>query len=286
MTGVTRIAASSHGEALLRMLRLVRRGDRHDPRDLTVSFRFEGDFAPAFTDGRAEGLLPGEAIKSLVHKATREHGARELEALGLVLAGDVLERLPRITRVRVELTEQPWQRLEAGGKAQAQAFVAGSPEQRVAVVTSNGTQTSVVAGIAGLSIMRSAGFGPPNQGPTAAADDGSHDGLQPLLVGELSARWTYMSGDITFGVYRQGVRNAILETLAWHRSQSVQHALYAAADVVLAACAEIADVTLTFHERPYRPADLFATGTENPDELFVVVNEPLGVVEVTVERST
>ena len=38
---MTRIAASSQGEARLRMLRLVRRGDRHDPRDLTVSFRFE-----------------------------------------------------------------------------------------------------------------------------------------------------------------------------------------------------------------------------------------------------
>jgi hypothetical protein len=42
---------------------------------------------------------------------------------------------------------------------------------------------------------------------------------------------------------------------------------------------------LTFNERPYRPADLFSAGTENPDELFVVVDEPVGVVEVTVERS-
>ena len=37
-------------------------------------------------------------------------------------------------------------------------------------------------------------------------------------------------------------------------------------------------------ERPYRPADLFSAQTENPDELFVAAEEPLGVVEVTVER--
>jgi urate oxidase len=279
---MTRIAASSHGEARLRMLRLVRRGDRHDPRDLTVSFRFEGDFEPAFTDGRADGLLPGETVKTLVYKATREHGARELEELGQALAREVFERQARLTRVRVELTEQPWQRLEAGGKAQTQAFVAGSPEQRTVIVTSNGTQTSVVAGIGQLTVMRSAGFAPPRR-PTA--DSGGDDGLQPLLVGVLAARWTYTSGDITFGVYRHGIRNAVLDTFAWHRSQSVQHLLYAVADVVLATCEEIADVTLSFHERPYRPADLFAAGTENPDELFVVVDEPLGVVEVTVERS-
>ena len=65
----------------------------------------------------------------------------------------------------------------------------------------------------------------------------------------LSARWTYTSGDVTFGLYRQGVRTAILETFAWHASQSVQHALYAIADVVLATYDEIADVTLSFHER-------------------------------------
>ena len=283
---MTRIAASSQGEARLRMLRLVRRGDRHDPRDLTVSFRFEGDFEPAFTDGRAEGLRPGETIKTLAHKITREHGARELEELGLALAREVLARQARITRVRVELTEQPWQRVEAGVKPQAQTFVAGSPEQRMAIVTSNGRQSSVVAGIGQLTVMRSAGFAGWPGRPHSPDDTGASDGLQRLLVGVLSARWTYTSGDVTFGVYRQGVRNAVLDTFAWHQSQSVQHMLYAIADVVLATCEEIADVTLSLHERPYRPADLFAAGTENPDELFVVVEEPLGVVEVTVERST
>ena len=56
------------------------------------------------------------------------------------------------------------------------------------------------------------------------------------------------------------------------------------AGVVLATTEEIADVTLTFHERPYRPADLFAAGAENPDELFLVADEPVGTVHVTVER--
>lgn len=263
------------------MLRILRRGDRHDPRDLTVSFRFEGEFSAAFTEGQSGGLLPGETIKNIVHAAARRHGADEIELLALALATQVLERQPKITRIRVEISEQRWQRLEAGGKTQAQTFAVGSPEERSAIVTSNGRQTAVVGGIDQLTLMRSAGFAPPR----ADRDDGLADGLQPLLVGVLSARWTYASGDVTFGVYRQAVRNAVVETFAWHESQSVQHVLYAIADVVLSTCEEIRDITLTFHERPYRPADLFAAGTENPDELFVVVDEPVGVVEVTVERS-
>ncbi len=88
------------------------------------------------------------------------------------------------------------------------------------------------------------------------------------------------------GPYRQGVRAAIIDTFAWHSGRSVHHTLYAIADVVLATYQEIADVTLGFHERPYRPADLFGAGMENPDDLFVSLEEPLGVVEVTVERES
>jgi urate oxidase len=64
----------------------------------------------------------------------------------------------------------------------------------------------------------------------------------------------------------------------------VPHTLHAIADVVLASYQEIADITLSVQERPYRPVDLFSAGIENPDDLFVAREEPLGVVEVTVER--
>ena len=276
-----RIGSSSHGESRLRMLRIMRRGDRHDPKELAVSFRFEGDFAAAFREGRADGLPPGETLKNLVHRTAREYGAGEIEEFGLALCDRVLKEHRAITRARVEITEQSWSRLDAGGRAQGQAFLAGAPELKTAAITSNGVKVAVVSGVSGLSVMRTAGFAPR---AAIADDDGSTDGLQRLLVGELSARWTYASADVTFRPYRQGVRAAIVETFAWHASRSVQHTLYAIADVVLATYQEIADVTLALHERPYRPADIFSAGIDNPDDLFVALEEPLGVVEVTVER--
>ncbi len=266
------------------MLRIVRRGDRHDPRELTVSFRFEGDFAAAFLEGRTDGLPPGEALKNLVHRTAKENGAFEIEQLGMALCEQVLQNHPPVTKVRVEITEETWSRLDAGGKAQGQAFMAGSPEQKTAVVTSNGTQVAVVSGVDRLSLMRTAGFAPAS---AKIVEDGRTDGLQRLLVGALSARWTYTSTGVTFRPYRAGVRAAIIDTFAWHASLSVQHTLFAIADVVLASYQEIAEVTLALHERPYRPADLFSAGLERPDnldDLFIALDDPLGVVEVTVER--
>jgi urate oxidase len=277
--GRARIGASSHGESRLRMLRIARRGDRHDPRELTVSVRFEGTFDDAFREGRAEGLLPGEALKGLVHAAARDYGAAEIETFGLGLCDRILGRHPRITRARVEVVEQAWQRLDAGGKPQGRVFTLGGTEARTTAVTSNGRQVAVVSGIEHLLLMRTQGFAPSREaGPDAT------DGQQRLLVGALAARWTYTTGDVTFRPYRQGVRAALVDTFSWHDSRSVEHALYAMADVVLATYEEIADVALTFEERPYRPVDLFTAGLDNPEDLFVAVEEPLGIVEVRVER--
>ncbi len=276
-----RIGSSSLGESRLRMLRIMRCGDRDDPKELAVSFRFEGDFAAAFREGRAEGLPAAEALTNVVHRTAREYGAGEIEEFGLALCDRVLKEHRAITRARVEITEQSWTRLDAGGRAQGQAFMAGASELKTTTITSNGRQVAVVSGIAGLSVMRTAGFAPRD---AIANEDGAADGLPRLFVGELSARWTYGSADVTFRPYRQGVRAAVIETLAWHAGRSVQHTLYAIAEVVLATCQEITDVTLALHERPYRPADLFSGGVDNPDDLFVALEEPLGIVEVTVER--
>lgn len=276
-----RLVASHHGEARLRMLRVLRRGDRHDPRDLTVTCRFEGDFPGAFTEGRTETLVPGEALKNLVHAAAQSDADGDIETFGLVLCSRLLSTFPRLTRTRVEIVEQPWARLEVGGRARGDAFAVGGPELRTAAVTSNGSQTAVVSGIEQLTLMRTSGFraNVPNDDP-----QGLHDHFQSLLVATLSARWTYTSADVTFGSYRYGVRNAVVETFALHAGRSTAHTLYTIADVALGSYPEIAEITLKFAELPYRPADLFGAGVENPDSLYLALDEPLGTVEVIVER--
>ena len=276
------IQSSSYGESRLRLLRIVRHGDRDDPRDLTIGVRFEGDFAAAFRDGRAEGVLPGEALKNLVHRVARESADAQLETLGLAICTRVFAQGAPVGRLRVDIAEQPWRRVEIGGKAQGQAFTPAGPERRTTAVTSNGERVAVVSGLENLTVLRTGGLAPPRR--EADADAGVSDRLQRVLIASLDARWSYTTGDIPFLPYRQGIRTAIVETFARHASVSVQHTLYDIADVLLASFPEIADVTLAVQERPYRPADLFLAGMENPDDLFVVRDEPLGVVEVTVAR--
>ena len=275
------IHSSSYGESQLRLLRIIRRGDRDDPQDLTIALRFEGDFAPAFRDGQAAGVLPGEALKNLVYRVAREERHPAIETLGLALCDRVLRQHGQIGRVRVEISEQPWARVDAGGKAQGQAFTPLALERRTTAIVSNGTRTSVSSGIQDLALMRTSGLAPAR--PATDADDGVGDGLQRLLIASLSLTWSYAEGDIAFAPYRQGIRAAVVETFAWHASRSVQHTLYAIGDVILASYKEISTIALALKERPYRPADLLELSLD-ADALFVAYDEPLGIVEVTVER--
>jgi urate oxidase len=271
------IHSSSYGESRLRMLHVRHHGDRHDPKDLTIALRFEGNFAEAFRHGDVAGLPPGEAVKNLVHRVAREQHDVDIERLGLAICERILDQHPTIGLARVELTEAGWARLEPGGKAQGQAFTPAGVERRTAIIASNGSRVSVSSGIENLILLRTGQPTRKKDAENRAVDDGQH-----LLIATLGARWSYSSGDVSFLLYRQGVRSAIIETFAWHASPSVQQTLYAMAEVILATYAEISVVTLTLQERPYRPVDLLDM---ERNDLFVARDEPIGIVEVTVERS-
>ena len=264
--------STSYGESRLRMLRVLRHGDRHDPKDLTIALRLEGD---------AAAMVPGEAIKNLVHRIARDEEHATIETLALSMCARILAAHTGVRLARVDIVEQPWARLEAGGKPQGKAFTPAGVERRTVTVTSNGSRTAVTGGLEDLVLLRTSGFAPTERG--RASDEPTVDGLQRLFVASMSARWAYTSGDIAFGAGRQGIRAAIVDTFAWHTGHSAHDTLTAIADVVLESYQEISEVTLTLQERPYRPVDLLELSSEG-DALFVAHEEPVGMVEITVAR--
>jgi len=264
--------STSYGESRLRMLRVLKRGDRHDPKDLTIALRLDGD---------ARSMVPGEAIKNLVHRIARDEDHSTIETLALSMCAAILAAHRGVRRARIDIVEQPWTRLEAGGKPQGQAFTPAGVERRTVTVTSNGEQTSIAAGLENLVLLRTSGFVQTERGQVS--EEPSADGLQRRFIATLSARWAFSSGEIAFAACRHGVRAAIVETFAWHHGRSAHDTLAAMADVILESYQEIAEVTITLHERPYRPLDLLELPVAG-DTLFVAHDEPIGTVEITVAR--
>jgi urate oxidase len=77
---------------------------------------------------------------------------------------------------------------------------------------------------------------------------------------------------------------ALLRTFAAHDSQSVQHTLFDMGKAALDAAPEIARIKLIMPNLHHLLADLSAFGQDNPNHIFVPVDEPHGYIEATIER--
>ena len=71
---------------------------------------------------------------------------------------------------------------------------------------------------------------------------------------------------------------------ATHRSESVQHTLYAMGRAVLDAVPEVAEIHLVMPNRHHLPVDVAPFGLENRHEVFVAPEEPFGLIQATVRR--
>ena len=273
---------SSYGKSRVRLVQLQRRPDRHHLRDLTVAIRFEGQYDESYTDGDNSAVLPTDTMKNTVYALAAREPAGEPEAFGARLARHFLDRNPRLTRVRIDLTEHLWGRIRRGDREHGQAFLRTGAEARTATIRAQRARMIVGGGIAGLVILKSAhsafaGF--PRDEYTTLPETRDR-----LLATALTASWRYGETGVEYGPSWHAVRATLLEVFADHRSESVQHTLYAMGQAVLDAIPHVTRIRLVMPNRHHLPVDLTRFGLENRNEIFVATEEPHGRIEATLVR--
>ncbi|MGI8860585.1 MAG: factor-independent urate hydroxylase, partial [Rubrobacteraceae bacterium] len=100
-------------------------------------------------------------------------------------------------------------------------------------------------------------------------------------------RWEY--GDQVDSDYDRlwaRVRERLLSTFTDHYSPSVQNTLYRMGRAVLEEFGEIEKIHLSFPNKHYLLYDLSRFGMENENEIFQATDEPYGLIEGTVERTS
>lgn len=278
-----RLSRNSYGESSVRLVKVVRHGDRHDVRDLTVDIAIEGDFARVHISGDNSTVLPTATLRDTVYAKAREAPIGEPESFALMLARHFLGVSPAATLARVRVGERAWRHLRVGDREQGGSFERAGRERRMAecAATRDGA-LELFGGFDDAALLKSAGASFEGFARDQYTTLGETADL--MLAGSLSARWRYGSEDTAFAVIAKAVRNTLIETFAEHRSRSVQHTLYAMAKAALDYCAEIDEVSLRMPETPHRLVDLSSLGLDNPSEVFVATREPHGLVQATVRR--
>ena len=96
--------------------------------------------------------------------------------------------------------------------------------------------------------------------------------------------WDYAAAAPDYAQARARIVAALLKEFAAHNSMSVQHTLFDMGKAALEAAPEIARIHLSMPNLHHLLADLSAFGQDNPNHIFVPIDEPHGTIEATIER--
>ncbi len=137
-----KIIHNNYGKARVRLMKVARRGDRHELQNITVKIAFEGDFTEVHTVGDNSLVLPTDTMKNTVYMlAHQTQEIEEIEFFGLRLANYFLTSNPQVTRVIIEIAEHGWTRITVGGEPHQHSFVKGS-EKDISAMSGNFSNTS------------------------------------------------------------------------------------------------------------------------------------------------
>ena len=273
---------SAYGKSRVRLVQVARHGDRHDLSDLNIAIRFEGDYDASYTGGDNSAVLPTDTMKNTVYALAARAGIQEPEAFGLTLAEHFLQRNPRVSGVRIDLSSRTWERIQLGGREDGHSFIGRGPDLRTASVDASRTRTAITAGVSDLLILKSSRSAFTN----FMRDEFTTlpETTDRLLATSLSATWRYRSSDVAFGSVWKSVRQALLESFAAHESASVQHTMYAMGEAVIAQVPDVASIHLVMPNKHHLPVDLSRFALDNRNEIFVATDEPHGLIEATIAR--
>jgi len=280
---VATLAENRYGKSQVRLARVKRHADRNEFQEWTVQILLRGDFETSFTEGDNSKVLPTDTMKNTVYSVARNSKTACVEAFAMELIDFLLGRNTQVSQAEVSVAEKSWEPLKVSGSPHPTAFEQTSGEiQTTKVSRARGAKFSVVSGLDNLVILKTA---------DSAFEGYVRDSLTTLpetsdrLLGtSLCANWTYGVADLDFCTKRKAIREILLGTFAAHRSNSVQHTLYAMAEAVLKSVPEVEDVALAMPNKHYLLADLSRFGQDNPNEIFVPTAEPHGYIEARICR--
>ena len=275
------LAENSYGKSGIRLVKVLRPGERHEFRDVTVAIALEGDFEAAHVAGDNRAVLPTDTMKNTVYALAQDHFDGPIESFGLFLSGHFLDHNPHVNLARVTLSEQPWERLVVGGHPHPHAFRRPGGERRVTRVNRTRKSAAVEAGLEDLTVAKtssSAFAGFLRDRYTTLKE--THD---RILATAIEASWRY-AAPVDFDAAFAAIRQTLLDTFAGHQSASVQHTLYAMGESVLARHPEVTQVRLSLPNKHHLPVDLSPFGQRNRNDIFVPTEEPYGLIEATIRR--
>ncbi len=302
---MARLGENRYGKSRVRLSRIVRRADQHEFNEWTVHVLLYGDFETSYTEADNSNILPTDTMKNTVYFLARQSKASTIEEFAMELGDYFLKNNFQISKACVEIEEKLWEHMIVDGEPEPATFKLCGPELRtVAVVRERVGAWAITSGVDGLAVLKTS-----KSSFTGYIQD-KLTTLKPatdrIFGTRATVRWDFskdapdeagartqmiasafrkMQGEThDFAGVRERIVAALLKSFAAHDSKSVQHTLFDMGKAALDAAPEIARIHLIMPNLHHLLADLTPFGLDNPNHIFVPIDEPHGTIEATVER--
>jgi urate oxidase len=276
-----RLGANQYGKSEVRLVKLSRRPERHQLRDLTVDVALRGDFEAVHVAGDNTGLPATDTMRNVVYALAADHPLDSVPDFAAALVEHFLG-YDKVTSTQARIREHPWQRLPGPAGSHPHAFQRGAGGTRIEQITGDSGGLRHSAGVEDLLVLRTSG---------SAFSGFERDRFTTLpetedriLATVVTARWNYANGADDLEPTWTKIRDRLLEAFADHHSPSVQFTLHRMGEAVLEAHPEIERIHLSLPNRHHLPVDVSRFGIEDRGEVFHATTEPFGLIEATVER--
>lgn len=242
--------------------------------DVSISVLLRGDVVAAHTEGDNANVLPTDTMRNTVYGLAQGHLTHDLEGFASVLADHFLER-DTVDEAQVAISQRMWQRESPTG------FLGSSSERRT-VRVARGGDSSTVAGVEGLVVLKTqgsafAGFPTDDFTILPEADD-------RLLATSITAEWVYSVLPANTSVTWDLVRKTLVQRFFTDWSASVQHQGYLMGEAVIASVPEVSEISFRLPNQHHLPFDLTRFGMPWENTVFHPVSEPFGDIYLTVTR--
>jgi urate oxidase len=270
----------TYGKTRVRLLQVLHEHETQQVVDISANILLQGDLSESFTAGDNSRVLPTDTMKNTVYVIARQKPIDNIETFAIDLGKHFLDRLPHLSSAIIEIDQTSWTRIGE----HSSAFLQSAKEQRTAKVTLGRDGQTVASGLRNAQLLKTshsgfAGFVKDEYTTLGETQD-------RLLGTVLDAEWIVAPGaqHPPFNELHRDVRQKLLDVFAEHRSLSVQHTLYAMAEAVLAAFDGVSDIHLVMPNKHCLLFDLAKFGLDNPNQIFVPIDEPSGFIEARVSR--
>jgi urate oxidase len=273
---------NTYGKGRVRVLRLYRDGQYHEPRETSAMVLLEGDFGRSYTGPDNSSVIATDSIKNIVNVVGRDSLRLSTEEYGVAIAKKFLDGYPQVERVNVELVETQWQRLSFDGKPHGYSFTRVGNGNPIAKIVASRNSTEIESGVDGFTFMKTTESGWVDY----VMDE--HTSLTEtrdrIAATSMLATWRWTRNPKSFAEANNAILQAMIKEFATTYSDGVQDSMYRMGLRALEAMPEISEVAMAMPNLHYIPMNLSHFKLDNPGVMFLPTNEPHGQIQCTVGR--